>query len=367
LNSATEIHSKGSNSSALLSFRANGVHHADQHLMLQKLAQENGQRKRGRPRKRGQRTPEGQQRQIAARISNGVHFQSPILPNGVESQADWDAHLAHLEESLQPVGAWEKLCVYRIALSAWKHSRLVRHETAIVAAAICSPSNEFKSSYDADYVSPEVVAEVLRQSEDSFREELFPVQTLMEKVRGLASDDFSDITFTAAERRQVLSEIIQRSDCGGDSEEGGQDAGELADNVADTTGHDGEDTNDEVAENEDPVIVTAAQLREEVEQIATAQGSTTKEAIEVFVDTLANWIKKRQHRLQLARTHIGTCLIPDERNVNRLALYERQLDAASRRYLNDLYRAQALRLGQPVVAPIAVDVNVAEEHGNGLH
>lgn len=79
-------------------------------------------------------------------------------------------------------------------------------------------------------------------------------------------------------------------------------------------------------------------------------------------------IRKRQHRLQLARTHICACLIPDEKNVNRLGAYERGLDAASRRYLNDLYRAQAfLRLGQPAAAPIAVDVNVTEEHGNGLH
>jgi hypothetical protein len=59
--------------------------------MLQKLAQENDQHKRGRPRKRGQRTAEGQQRQIAARISNGVHFQSPVLPGGIESQEAWDS------------------------------------------------------------------------------------------------------------------------------------------------------------------------------------------------------------------------------------------------------------------------------------
>ena len=65
--------------------------------MLQKVAQENRQPKRGRPRKRGKRTPEGQQRQIAARISNGVHFQSPVLPGGIESQDAWKAHLASLE------------------------------------------------------------------------------------------------------------------------------------------------------------------------------------------------------------------------------------------------------------------------------
>jgi hypothetical protein len=65
--------------------------------MLQKVAQEIASVNAGRPRKRRQRTPEGQQRQIAARISNGVHFQSPVLPDGIESQDAWKAHLASLE------------------------------------------------------------------------------------------------------------------------------------------------------------------------------------------------------------------------------------------------------------------------------
>ena len=62
----------------------------------------------------GPKTVAGKKRQIAARISNGVHFQSPVLPSGVESHAEWEAHLARLEEALQPVGAWEKaLCLPR--------------------------------------------------------------------------------------------------------------------------------------------------------------------------------------------------------------------------------------------------------------
>jgi hypothetical protein len=319
--------------------------------------------------RRGECTPEGRACQIAARVSNGVHYENPILPNGVESQAIWDAHLAGLEEALQPVGSWEKLCVYRIALSAWKHFRLVRHETALVSTAILEPDNEFKSSYDDDYVHADDVAEVLRRSEASVQEELSQVRALMERVSALAGNDLDDISFTSVERRQVLSEIIQQLSNEDGDEDNHDDAadGELADAVGDPTGHDDQDSNDEAADNEDSLIIPAVQLRDEIEQVVRAHGGTAQEAIEAFVGMLTGWIKQRQRRLRLARTHIGACLIPDERNVNRLALYERQLDAASRRYLNDLYRAQALRRGEAVVAPIAVDVNVVGEQGNGLH
>ena len=328
--------------------------------MLQKVAEQKDQRERGRPRKRGERTPQGQQRQIAARISNGVHFQSPVLPGGIESQADWDAHLGSLEEALQPVGRWEKYCVYRVALSAWQFFRLTRHISSIIGKSVTQPDNGFTSSYDENYVHPGDVGEVLRRTGSSLEEELFQKRDLMLRVSALGGEDFSDIAFTAVERRQILSAIIEQSSPRSDEEEDeGEDEGEL-------TGDD-VDPDDAAVDNEDTVIIPAAQLREEIEQLVGGRQVAARKAIQGLVGTLAEEITNRGRRLKLARTNIGVCLVPDEKNVNRLALYERQLDSVSHRYLNDLYRAQALRLGQPVAAPIAVDVNVVGESSNGLH
>jgi hypothetical protein len=346
--------------------------------MLQKLAQDNGQPKLGRPRKRGERTAEGQQRQIAARISNGVHFQSPVLPNGIEKKAAWDAHLARLEEALQPVGSWERLCVYRIALSAWKHFRLVRHEAAIISAAILKPDNGFKSRFDQDYVRAGDVSEVIGRSESSLGEEMFEQRDFMLRVKALAGKDFSDITFLAAERRQILTAIIKqpvydadglpaKSRIAQELLEGLDEGDGFSEEDDCESGHEEDLAGQGCDEGADTGDVSAAQLRKEINQIAEAKCVDTNEAIEELAAALASGIRERQRRLEVARTHIGCCLVPDEKNVNRLALYERQLDAASRRYLNDLYRAQALRLGQPVAAPIAVDVNVTGEQGNGLH
>jgi hypothetical protein len=324
-------------------------------------------------RKRGESTPEGRARQIAARIGNGVHFQSPVLPNGIESQKAWDAHLASMEEALRPVGAWEKLCVYRIALSAWKHFRLVRHEVALATQAICDPDNEFKSTHDANYVHATDVAEVLARSEANLEEELSQMRELLTRVSALSTDG-DGITFTVLERRQILSAIIEQplydtdqEDRDDDGKDGNaqEDSEPVKTETADSA--DSRDSPDPSDSDDSPESIRAAVLREEIKQIARAKGERPTDAIASFVSELEESIRIRGRRLKLARTHIGISLIPDERNVNRLAIYERQLDAASRRYLNDLYRAQALRLGQPVAAPIAVDVNVTGEQGNGLH
>ena len=160
-----------------------------QELMLQNAPQTPAKKISQQSKKRGPKTVAGRKRQIAARLSNGIHFQSPVLLNGIESQADWDAHLARLKEALQPVGSWEELCVYRIALSAWKHFRLVRHEAAIISAAILKPDSEFKCTHDADYVHACDVNEVIQRSEASLEEEMFQQRDFMLRVNALAGED----------------------------------------------------------------------------------------------------------------------------------------------------------------------------------
>jgi hypothetical protein len=234
--------------------------------------------------------------------SAGIVFERasarPVLPNGIESQADWDARLATLEEALQPVGSWEKLCVYRIALSAWKHFRLVRHEAAIISAAILKLDNEFKSTHDEDYVSTGDVSEVIHRSESSLGEEMFQQRDFMLRVDALAGEDFSDITFTAAERRKILTAIIKQPvyDAdgsptkiripkkflegldAGDGFSGEDDDDDQDDDLVGYVSDDGEDTNDVAADNEDAVVILAAQLRKEIDQIAGAKCVDTNEA-----------------------------------------------------------------------------------------
>ena len=322
--------------------------------MLQKLAQENDQHKRGRPRKRGQRTAEGQQRQIAARISNGVHFQSPVLPGGIESQEAWEAHLAKLEEALQPVGAWEKLCVYRIALSAWKHFRLVRHEAAIVSAAILSPNDTFLASYDNEVPGADCVAEVLARSACELAEEFSQRGEFLLRIRALTTDNGEGVAFTAIERRQILSGIIQQLTY---DDEGEEDSGQDYDE------NEGADLDDGVpifdGENR---TWSAAKVQEQLRILCEAAGEDWRAKLYYVLYDYRHELEERLSHLAEAKEHITYGQILGMEELDRLCLYERQISASFRHLVSQLERHQARRLGVPVPAPLAVDLSVSH-HG----
>jgi hypothetical protein len=71
---------------------------------------------------------------------------------------------------------------------------------------------------------------------------------------------------------------------------------------------------------------------------------------------------------------IGICVGPflrnlvlDERDVTRLALYERQINAEFKSTYSLLERARAYRLGMPVPPPVSVDLTVSRGHdANGV-
>jgi hypothetical protein len=63
--------------------------------------------------------------------------------------------------------------------------------------------------------------------------------------------------------------------------------------------------------------------------------------------------------LAKAKAHIERKRILSFDEVNRLALYERQINGTLKSLCNQLERHQARRLGQPVAAPLALDLTVS--------
>ena len=304
---------------------------------------------------------------------------SNLMPSGRRTWLGWKKHCNRSVPG-------KKLCVYRVALAQWQFFRLTRHVSAITEKAVLHPENSFTSSYDEDFVHACDVGEVLRRSESSLEKEFSRMRDFMKRVNALGGRDTSDITFMAAERRQILSAIAKQPtyNAGGvpvktkipaellaELDAAAAESGDLEDDNSEDGNAiflrpDGEDANDETVDNEDPVVVSGSQLWEEISEIAQFKGVEATEAIEELVDTLALGIKKRRRQLAVARTHIGMNLIPlDEKTVARLALYERQLDAVSRRYMNDLVRSQLARSGQAVPPPIALDLNLTGNAPNG--
>jgi hypothetical protein len=60
-----------------------------------------------------------------------------------------------------------------------------------------------------------------------------------------------------------------------------------------------------------------------------------------------------------AQAHIQQSRLLSAEQIDRLSLYERQKLGTYRHLLSMLERRQALRLGQPVAAPVAVDVSLS--------
>lgn len=73
-------------------------------------------------------------------------------------------------------------------------------------------------------------------------------------------------------------------------------------------------------------------------------------------------LDERFSRLTEAKEQIAYNRILGLEEVDRLALYERQIHSTLKHLVNQLERHQALRRGQPVAAPVALDVTLSH-HG----
>jgi len=80
----------------------------------------------------GPKTEEGKEviRWNAAR--HGIRSPAPVVP-GIESQEEWERHLAGVLESLSPEGHLEVVLAERVALFSWRLHRVTRYETESIA------------------------------------------------------------------------------------------------------------------------------------------------------------------------------------------------------------------------------------------
>jgi hypothetical protein len=89
----------------------------------------------------GVNTERGRLTIIGASTTNGSRTFSPILP-GIETQEDWDEHLAGIRLSLSPVGHLENELAYKVALALRQWHRLDRYERAATVQAMEEASEE---------------------------------------------------------------------------------------------------------------------------------------------------------------------------------------------------------------------------------
>jgi len=90
---------------------------------------------------------------IGAATSNGSRSFSPVLP-GIETQADWDAHLAGVKGTLSPGSYVENWIAYQAALTMRQGDRLNIYDRAATVRAMEEGESESFHYYDDDEEKP---------------------------------------------------------------------------------------------------------------------------------------------------------------------------------------------------------------------
>ena len=317
--------------------------------MVQTAAQgNNGRRKRGRPRKHGQVTPEGRKHQIESRLDHGIRSRSPTLLH-VESSAEWQEHLEGVRKSYTPVGEAEECLVHLIAYQFWRWiGRLIPYERDLTFAKMVQPKDEL----GLDGVSAELIQEVLTKSEEELRAPLSEGRAQLVRYEALANGS-SELVFTKAEVQELLGWFVSRIQEGTDSETEDEDDQDEADPEDD-------EASDEPPEfNVEDRSWSVADIQAELKILCDAAGRSWREELEWFLYHRQEELDTRLSSLAKAKAHIERKRILSFDEVNRLALYERQINGTLKSLLNQLERHQARRLGQPVAAPLSLDVSLS--------
>jgi hypothetical protein len=329
-----------------LSFISGGVHHADQHSMVHKAIQNSGRRKRG------QSTAEGRQRQIVSRLNHGIRSRSPVLlPK--ESEAEWQQHLEGFRQSYAPVGEVEECLVHLIAYQFWRWiGRLIVYERDLTCAAMVCPKGEFRLPGD---VSAEVIQEVLSKDPEELRAPLRAGFAQLSRYQALENGNATmDLAFTKPEVEELLGWFVHRIEeqLQDEEDKNADEVGSDADNVDDP---------DDAAFgfHVEDRLWHLDEIQRELKNLCAAAGRSWRSELSWVLYHRREELEERARALDLAKAHINNGRVLGLEELNRVLLYERQINAVLKSLIGQLERHQARRLGQPVAAPLSMDVMVS--------
>jgi hypothetical protein len=310
----------------------------------------------GVPRKNGQITPEGRAHQIDSRLGHGIRSRAPIL-TGFESELEWETHLEGYRAAYSPVGLVEEHLVLMVAYQDWKLlHRLIPFENDKTYEAMINPDK-----FCADGASADVIREILESGEASMREAVKIAQTKLNRYRGLLNGAEGQI-FSKLETEEILTWIAEQIQERVAAEDAGSSSGE--------EGDDGDDVEDgdeggERLEVEDRDW-TAAEIQQQLAILGEAANVRWQKEFSYLLRIWEEQLSQRSEAIDKGLTHLRLHRILGPRQHERFALYERQILGTRKALVNSLERLQAARLGQPVMAPVALDVVVSSNHEGGV-
>jgi hypothetical protein len=281
----------------------------------------------------GPRTPTGKALVALNSVAHGIYSVSPVIEE-VESKRSWTAYRFAMLDCLAPVGMVEMTLAERITLAAWRLRRVAHFEAEQIRLeqedALEEVGRRLGGKLDRD-LDEAGVQEML--DEPKWREE----------------------------RWQRVSALLTASD---ETPLSGEDAEDLLwfvhEQLGQTKQFDGY-----CKQLAAPEVWNVGLIRQLVRGLSDQHGKPFDEFSRTLSERAAEEWATGEVMAKLARARIDQYrrehLLPDTESLEKIQRYESHLSRQFHRDLHELQRLQAARLGHPVAAPIAIDVEVSTE------
>lgn len=278
----------------------------------------------------GPRTIAGKERSKLNAVTHGIFSSAIVLKN--ESQSEYDCLLHELRDAVQPIGMLEDILVENLATLTWRRRRLL-----IAEGAEIQKGADFLE-WDKKELVLEEAREVSRSNSDDF---------------GLVAEIANP--FVLKHCLRLLEDLEDEIARGGFGPESDEDAlSEIYGNSCDVL----KTLFDSYHKWSGRADCTDKERKKEGYPSKDQCVSKFLEALEKEKRRLIRY-KEERARIESERTRLESLRknVPDAPEVDRLIRYGSYLERSFDRTLTQLERLQRIRLGQPVLAPIKVDIS----------
>jgi hypothetical protein len=340
--------------------------------------------RRNAQRSTGPITPEGKARSSKNALRHGVYATLPVIP-GLEWNEDWETHQNGILKSLAPEGTLEEALTERVALCLWRLTRVHRYETAITCVGLERIEEQLRPRKPAVKINFPGL-----ESDEEDVATIEPEVALGKILKELHAKQGTVALWEGTHR--LLEHLPELSDGAAVS---GDDAYGVFEDLLSALPDEGEGTDIEepgfliaVGVPEDAVDDaygwdgwTAGMVRQGLAELAHSAGIAPEkllakalkkrrdiqdqnkhevQRLEVTIKVLRQRMRAKEERLTRER------MLPDATTLQKITRYEAHLSRQLLQALHELQRLQAVRGGQPVPLPAALDVVVSGASGEDM-
>jgi hypothetical protein len=269
-------------------------------------------------------------------VAHGIYSVSPVIEE-MESKRSWTAYRFAMLDNLAPVGMLEMTLAEKITLAAWRLRRVVRYEAEQIRIA---QENAFEN-----------VARRLKYDLD--REEWDNGEADVQKI-------FDEPKWREWRWRNV-SALATASDATPLSAEEAEDLlWYVHEQLGQTT-----DFDRYLNQLTVPDAWQIGLIRQLIRGLCDKHRKNFDELLRALSTRACQEWSRSLGNASLAHASVEKYrrehLLPDSEDLEKVQRYEAHLSRQFHRDLHELQRLQAARLGHPVAAPIAIDVEVSTE------